>query len=261
MESFFAKAGDVFRSEPTTRPGALALLHFLGGRSGERVRCLAPGGSGRYSSRCRNNRAGGVIAAKPLVKITAGNRNDRRRSHPSHYGRGCGAARHIEALAPRLPLWATLWEDGRPRPRVHGKRHSPNHRGPAGSAVLIEPRPAKSPSWTIREASIRVRLNDQTAGTPDKKEAANAIEKGAVGPERRSPFREVCCSKSVAFARRASLSFNVLDLPPNAPLCAASRHPVPLGSRNVPRSRAHGRVIARRVVMMGERQGKTKGRK
>ena len=34
MESFFAKAGDVFRSEPTTRPGALALLHFLGGEVG-----------------------------------------------------------------------------------------------------------------------------------------------------------------------------------------------------------------------------------
>jgi len=25
---------DVFRSEPTTRPGALALLHFLGGEVG-----------------------------------------------------------------------------------------------------------------------------------------------------------------------------------------------------------------------------------
>jgi len=28
------QAGDVFRSEPTTRPGALALLHFLGGEVG-----------------------------------------------------------------------------------------------------------------------------------------------------------------------------------------------------------------------------------
>ena len=28
--ALFAKAGDVFRSEPTTRPGALALLRFVG---------------------------------------------------------------------------------------------------------------------------------------------------------------------------------------------------------------------------------------
>ena len=30
LDSYFARAGDVFRSEVTTRPGALALLRFVG---------------------------------------------------------------------------------------------------------------------------------------------------------------------------------------------------------------------------------------
>ncbi len=152
-----------------------------------------------------------MIAATPLVKIRAGNRNDRRRAHPSHYGPGRGTPWNLEALASRLSLRPPIWKDGRSLARIHGKRHSPDHRGFASATMLNAPRVCKN--WRLRGTHLRERV-DPTTGTPSKKEAANAIEKGAVGPEWRSPFRDVCCSKSVAFARIDSLSFNVLALPP-----------------------------------------------
>ena len=45
---------------------------------------------------------------------------------------------------------------------------------------LVPPRVGMSQNWRIRGTYLRERV-DQTTGTPDRKEAVNAIEKGAVG--------------------------------------------------------------------------------